>query len=235
MQGQQPGQGSRIDGFVINFKSAAKEKSGRVVLGQAHLRLVGETSDGNSIAIHPIALVSQADASAPISGRWRFDDGQGLFIGSVGGGAEWPVAAEFVVPQGFVPRGALHPQRALCRAREAVAYATVEARDMAIASGSLTAAGGASIDVASLDESRATTVRGNNNGYTGVNLGRQLGFVLQEACRADSRSTRTATSSTACSRSTPRPCAATGASIASSQSNASPSPRTPRSCRSTSR
>jgi hypothetical protein len=180
LEGEQPAQGSRIDGFVINFKSAAKEKSGRVVIGQAHLRLVGESADGTPLAIHPLALISQADASAPISGRWRFDDGQGLFIGSVGGGAEWPVAAEFVVPQGFVPRAIYIRNVRYAVPEKPVTYATVEARDMAIASGALTAAGGASIDLASLDESRATTVRGNNNGYTGVNLGRQLGFVLQD-------------------------------------------------------
>ncbi len=95
-----------LDAFVVKFKSGAREKEGRIVVGNGQLRLVCRDADDTaSISLQPVALVSQGDQKAADRidyGRWRFDK-QEVFIASVGGSEDPPMAAEFLVPKGFHP------------------------------------------------------------------------------------------------------------------------------------
>lgn len=105
-------QGSHLEGYFVTFKSSAKERDGKVVLGNAQMRLVVENEDGESMTLYPVALLSQADIPLqelgrvpipPIYARFRFDN-RDLFLASVGGGSESKFGMEFVVPPGYTPK-----------------------------------------------------------------------------------------------------------------------------------
>jgi hypothetical protein len=103
VEGKQPDPNSRIEGFVINFKAGAGEKSGKVVMGAGQIRLLCTSQDGEKRAVYfPIAVSSQAEGDKPLFARWRYD-GREVFISSVGGGAEAFFAFEFVVPPDMQP------------------------------------------------------------------------------------------------------------------------------------
>ncbi len=102
-----------IQGFVVNFKPAAREKMGQVAVGPGSATLIMWNRDTDTtLAIQPFALISQAkppqdkpDAAVRFA-RWRFD-AKGTFLGSVGGATDsTPMAYEFLVPKqqgNFVP------------------------------------------------------------------------------------------------------------------------------------
>jgi hypothetical protein len=94
--------GSTIEGYSITFKPGANEKTGRVIVGNGQIRLVAEKQDGGTMAIQPVAVVSEADSAKTQWGRWAFE-GQKVFIATVGGRNETPMAFEFVVPKGAKP------------------------------------------------------------------------------------------------------------------------------------
>lgn len=96
--------GSYIEGFTIRFKAGAKEKDGKVTVGAGQLRLVlqNTTEETDRITVYPVACASQAESSATMAARWRFDAAN-AFIASVGGASESIFAFEFVVPPGFEP------------------------------------------------------------------------------------------------------------------------------------
>jgi len=87
-----------IEGYIVEFQPGAKEKSGQVAVGAGSATLVlRNESDTRSIALQPIALISQAKGGALDLGRWRFDT-PNFFVGSVGGTAA-RMAFEFLVPK----------------------------------------------------------------------------------------------------------------------------------------
>ncbi|MBL0869449.1 MAG: CvpA family protein [Phycisphaerales bacterium] len=102
-----------IQGFVVNFKPAAREKMGQVAVGPGSATLIMWNRDTDTtMAIQPFALISQAkppqdkpDAAVRFA-RWRFD-AKGTFLGSVGGATDsTPMAYEFLVPKqqgNFIP------------------------------------------------------------------------------------------------------------------------------------
>ncbi|TVQ62752.1 MAG: CvpA family protein [Phycisphaerales bacterium] len=102
MQGESVPAGSRIEGFVIRFESGARETNGQFVASPGHFRLVGVRDDGEAVAMHPIAAISQGEAWALDIYRWRFDASE-VFISSVGGGSTTTMGFEFVVPPGVRP------------------------------------------------------------------------------------------------------------------------------------
>lgn len=129
---------STIEGYVVKFNPGANEKTGRVIVGNGQLRLVVQTQDGKSMAIQPVAVVSEADSSSTRYGRWCFD-GQKTFIATVGGRNESPMAFEFVVPKNATPLG-LYVKGTRVDVRGMKPYTTftsIQARDAAARDGQL--------------------------------------------------------------------------------------------------
>jgi hypothetical protein len=105
MDGTQATEGnSVIEGYSVTFRPGANEKSGRVIVGNAQVRLVVQKQDGSSMAIQPLAVISEADSAKVQYGRWRYE-GQEPFIATMGGRNESPMSFEFVVPKGAKPLG----------------------------------------------------------------------------------------------------------------------------------
>lgn len=148
----QPVPSGSLFGVVVEFNDKAKESNGQVVIGNGQARLIMENADGDTIAAHPIALISQARSSdATLYGRWKFD-GDEVFIASVGGAASASMAFEFVVPAGYTPKAfSIKNTRVLVEGMSPSPFATPSARFTAVAGGSLI--GGAT--VTDLDTSEA--------------------------------------------------------------------------------
>lgn len=94
--------GSRIEGFLIQFNSGARERNGRFVASPGHFRLIGARDDGSAVALHPVAVISQGVAWSLDIHRWRYDASE-IFFESVGGGSTMVMGFEFVVPPGVKP------------------------------------------------------------------------------------------------------------------------------------
>lgn len=151
---------SYIEGLVVQFKAGAREKEGRVVIGNAQVRLVcSPAADpyGESIAVHPFAMISQAGGDKLDLGRWRFERPK-VYIASVGGAAESTMAFEFLVPKEYRPL-ALYVKGVrynLLSTQAFQQFPDTRGRDSAIRQGTLLSAliGG----TAPLDVARVTTI-----------------------------------------------------------------------------
>lgn len=136
---------SYIEGMIVLFKPGAREREGRVVIGNAQVRLVCEPVNepgGATIGIHPFAMVSQAEGNRPDLGRWRFERPE-IFIASVGGSAEALMAFEFMVPRAYRPLALEVKGVRTVLSNKAVGqdFTTTAARDAAIRSGMLLSGG----------------------------------------------------------------------------------------------
>jgi hypothetical protein len=180
---------SRIEGFVLNVTSGAAEKNGKVTVGNAQVRLVA-SNGRTSRSLFPIAMASQADATTPGFGRWRFDSND-TFIASVGGGSQAVMSFEFVVPNGFEPlalyfkgsRVAFDPnQKPTVTASSAGMRDAIQAAPVASVGGG----GGASINVSDLKLDKARKVETQQEGQapTGIRIGGMLPFTIQEGLHA---------------------------------------------------
>ncbi len=160
LTGEPASQNSYIEGLVVQFKAGAREKEGRVVIGNAQIRLVCTPANdpyGESIAIHPFAMVSQAGGDKLDLGRWRFERPK-IFIASVGGAADSTMAFEFLVPRDYRPL-ALYVKGVrvnLLSTQPFQKYTDVASRDAAVRAGSILSAlvGGSG----PIDNSRVTTI-----------------------------------------------------------------------------
>jgi uncharacterized membrane protein required for colicin V production len=182
-----------IQGYVVNFKPAAREKMGQVAIGPGSATLIMYNRDTEtSMAIQPFALISQAkppqdkpDAAVRMA-RWRFD-AKGTFLGSVGGATDsTPMAFEFLVPKlgdNFVPQALyvrgiridlIDPSTEQPKPAKVAFKSTLE-RDGQILSGELVG----SIGGAALDGSGATEIKLDPaNPSTAVNATNQLPFQI---------------------------------------------------------
>lgn len=159
-----------LEGFVIKFKPGAREREGRVVIGNAQIRLVcaeGGDPDAGTIAVHPFAMISQAEGNRPDLGRWRFDRPE-IYIASPGGAAEPVMAFEFIVPRGYEPvaidvKGL---RRTVDEIQAPKAMASTAERDAAIRTGALLTGGGSATPV---DTSSAVTINPTQPGPSGTN------------------------------------------------------------------
>ncbi len=96
-----------LEGYVVQFKNAAREVDGRVVVGAAQVQLVIQSADETeSRTLFPVAMVSQSDI---FEGdvrvrywRWPFSSAR-TFIASVGGADNPTMGFEFLMPKGFKP------------------------------------------------------------------------------------------------------------------------------------
>lgn len=103
LDGSKPGTGAYIEGYALSLLATAREATGEILAGAGQFALVATRDDGRgSTTILPFAMISQAKGDNVALGRWRFD-GEKVFISSVGGRSDMPVALEFLVPSGFTP------------------------------------------------------------------------------------------------------------------------------------
>lgn len=130
----------RVEGFLIRFGPQARERTGRVVIGNTQVRLICKAERGDGVlSLNPFAMVSQASGDDPnLLGRWRFERPE-VFIASVGGTTESPMAFEFAVPHGYQPfaiyvKGVRHLVQDM---QPAVTFPDIAARDGAIRSGAI--------------------------------------------------------------------------------------------------
>jgi hypothetical protein len=92
-----------IAGFAVQFNSAAREKTGQIIVGNAQVRLVVVNTEDDAKALHPIAVITNVDDPTKVEfARFRYDS-DGTYIGSVGGSADATMAFEFPVPAGYTP------------------------------------------------------------------------------------------------------------------------------------
>lgn len=182
--------GSRIEGYVVEFNAGAKEKFGQVVAGQSTTTLTARSEDGDVVTLAPIAMVTNRGAAVPDFTRWRLDAAD-LFIPTVGGATEAPMAFEFVVPAGHQPLDLfVRNVRVDARAEPYATYASAEERDEAIRGRSMFVALGLSpegIDESKLDFGESATVA-PPQGFVGgrdevARLGPRLGGVFNRGNR----------------------------------------------------
>jgi uncharacterized membrane protein required for colicin V production len=129
---------SYIEAFVVGFKAGAREREGKVTVGNGQVQLLVRLENGKTETLQPYAMVSQAEGDKLDLGRWRFDAPK-TFIASVGGSADVTAAFEFMVPRGATPL-ALHVKGVRADVQSLGAsseYATAKARDAAIKNGSV--------------------------------------------------------------------------------------------------
>jgi hypothetical protein len=93
---------SRIEGYIMKFTAAAKEKGGSVSVSPSQLRLLA-MQGGEVLAVHPFAVLAQPETGKLGMHRFRFDT-KGSVISSVGGKSETVFAFEFMVPDGYQTR-----------------------------------------------------------------------------------------------------------------------------------
>ena len=94
-----------LAGFTLEFNSKAREKAGQVVVGNGQVRLVvvNGDDDDQSLALQPIAVVTNIDDPTKIAyARFRFS-GDNTYPSSVGGASKSVMAFEFPVPAGYKP------------------------------------------------------------------------------------------------------------------------------------
>lgn len=137
--------GYYIEGFVVSFGSAAREKEGAVVIGNTQIELVVyNEAEGTSMSLHPVAVSSKAENDNAEDkkiyyGRWRFERPD-TYVRSVGGTDNALMAFEFLVPKGSTPlalyvKGVREDITRVSEPAEEYRYKNIQERDEAIGSG----------------------------------------------------------------------------------------------------
>jgi hypothetical protein len=129
-----------IAGYVVEFEPGAKErgeKGGQLVVSNGQYRLLIENSDGDTMSVFPIAVISES-SSADQYGRWRFDSND-VFITSVGGKSRVEMSFEFLIPAGYEPLAfyAKNMRVLTDSMPDPVEYPTVSQRDQLVLSGAI--------------------------------------------------------------------------------------------------
>jgi hypothetical protein len=167
--------GQRAEGFVIEFKSGAKEdRSGQVVIGPGQVRLIGERN-GEPWTGHPNALIAQPDAAA--AGVALFPAEKDMHVASVGGASTASFGFEFAVPAGVELTDLLVKSYRVTLADEpglaqaGVVYDDRTQANAEIASGALFEAFGLSVGglkIDRLDTSEAETVDASSDEFRAI-------------------------------------------------------------------
>lgn len=170
---------ARLEGYVIDFASGAKEKTGQVVIGAGQIRLVCENANEESYIAHPIAVVTQAESSKTNFARFRYN-ARDLHLASVGAAAKTVMSFEFVIPKDFKPIGLfVKNARTEVADLKATAYSTAAERDAAIISGKLIQMEVDAPEVASTSGATTTNSR-NEEKNEGLEISNSLGYVIQD-------------------------------------------------------
>lgn len=170
---------AKVEGVVIRFDPSAKETSGRIVVGNAQVRMIARNeAEGKSIGLQPIAIISPADGATGRYGRWRYDAPQ-TFIASVGGGDALPMAFEFPIPAGYEPLAIVVKgiREDLTQVNPGTAFPDIAARDAAVTGGSIAAR------KVTLDAANAKTIKWDPNQtepYLRFTTSLPFGMMLQK-------------------------------------------------------
>lgn len=166
--GSAPPEGSTLQGYVVRFRSGAKEKSGSVVLTPGQIRLVFKEENGARRGIHPVAVVAPPEAAGTGLYRFRFDSKE-PFIASLGGGSEAIFGFEFVVPPGATPESMLikNNRRDITGVKTRPPFKNVIERDGAVLDGSIFGAFGVGPAVLAAPSARASSGGGGGAAAAG--------------------------------------------------------------------
>jgi hypothetical protein len=94
-----------LTGFIVKFNSKARERTGQVVVGNGQVRLVAQSTelDDNTIALHPIAVVTNVeDPTKKAFAHFRINV-DNTYTASVGGSSDAIMAFEFPMPARYRP------------------------------------------------------------------------------------------------------------------------------------
>jgi hypothetical protein len=169
-----------IEGVVIVPGAGLKtERVNQIVFGAANVTLlVRDAEDTVTTAVQPVAMISQAQGDSRRLGRWRFDAAD-IFVTTVGGASEPPMAFEFVVPKGSVPQAIivrnlrlslLDPETGLPR-KPFEQFLSVESRDAAVRSREILDLAAAA---APLDAEGAEVLKGLNTESSAIRLSNRM-------------------------------------------------------------
>lgn len=138
-----PAEGSTLHGLIVRLNAGAKEKGGNIIVTPGQVRLIATREDGESAAVHPIAVVAKPEPGSPYAlYRFRFDAREAS-IASGAGESEAVFAFEFLVPPGATPEYLLLKNARERITGEARAFPTTLARDDAVRNQSIFEAAGA--------------------------------------------------------------------------------------------
>jgi hypothetical protein len=145
--GEKADPASKLYAYVVNFGTAAREKNGQVVVGNAQIYLLAQDAVGDTTLVFPNAALLKAqppvidpnDARARRRviveySRFAFGSGgDGKFYPSVGADSASNFGFEFLVPPGYTPKALyVKGHRALITDAPEVTFTTALARDQAI-------------------------------------------------------------------------------------------------------
>lgn len=173
--------GARLEGVVIKFGPAAKERTGAVIVGNSQVQMLVENPQTQETRlILPAAMISQAQGDKASLGRWRFN-AEKVFISSVGGASEALMAFEFPVPNGFNPiavtvRGVRTDLRSMSVGKT---FDSIAARDAEIKTGQIAPR----VALADLNRSGQVKVKIDSSTFDGpISFGGTLpyGMILQK-------------------------------------------------------
>jgi hypothetical protein len=172
-----------LAGYVLKFLPSAREQTGNVVVGNGQIRLVAKNEADESVALHPIAVLSGQDDPTKVSyERFRFDADK-AFFSSVGAASEPTMGFEFAIPTGYKP-AALYVKgvRTELDSITPTAFEDTKQRDNAIVGGQIAGLGGVG---PILDERTGEQVKSNESAtpldQDPFMVNSMLGFNIQKS------------------------------------------------------
>lgn len=168
---------SRLEGFVIDFASGAKEKTGQVVVGAAQIRLLCENASEEPYIAYPAAVVTQAESAKTNFARFRYN-ARDLHIASVGAASKTVMGFEFLIPKDYKPVGLFVKNiRSDVSSMKATPFPTIAERDAGILSGSIVQM---EVDAPDVATSTGATSQANQEKNEGAEASNTLGYTIQD-------------------------------------------------------
>ncbi len=171
-----------LAGYTLKFTAAARERTGNVVIGNGQVRLVAKDANDDSVALHPVAIITNQDDPTKVAyQRFRMDADR-AFFSSVGASAEPVMAFEFVVPAGYTPL-ALYVKgvRAELERVTPTKFEDTTQRDNAIVAGQLAGMGGVGPILDENGEQVKDTSAAQVIDQSPFTVGNGLGFNIQKS------------------------------------------------------
>ena len=157
---------AKIEGYVVEFRVQAGERSGQIVVGPGQVRLVGTRDNGEVFAVQPFSIVSSPEAGSGKMHRFPMNAND-VFIPSVGGASSSYFTFEFIIPQDGTPENLIVKNFRVPVADVPVQaqYASSEKRDEALRAGELFAKFGITIGgLADVDKSGSVAISSTGRG-----------------------------------------------------------------------
>jgi len=170
---------ARIEGIVLEIGNSLREPGASfVAITEGQVWMVAEnTSAGERLTLHPVAVVANPKGAETSLARFQFDSN--ITVASAGATVR-PMAFEFIVPNGYEPIAIyLKNIRKVLPPGGATEYDSVAARDMAIQDGSLIeGAEPIPVDFGEEPEEGPTGSRGTESQELGISVSNTLGRRL---------------------------------------------------------